>query len=308
MSTRLDRLLWRHEYGKLAPELLELAIRRALDDVGSSTLDLLPRTDTIRLWNPDLLQSRSSALHDASRAVNRARFREAIRHLRRYETTVASIRELLRSVTAIDGADDVIHTIHDRAEVSRLRTLPTVASLCQLIDAARQCMFEQRYLLATNIARLVTRMASSLLLKRDAGDAESIEKRLRDVEELCVASRPFAEPGDDPSTDGSLRTLRALFNAGYGVLGERLLGELETQLGARRRFLLHCRSIDDPERARMLVRDLSWDGAIDHYWHQSLLQYAATLEQQRQTVAATTLIIDSLLASEEESPPKESRA
>lgn len=304
MSSKLDRQLWRYEYGRLAPEMLELEIRQELDDIGSAALDLPAHSGTIRLWNADLLQARVDALHEAMRAVNRLHWRDAVQHLRRYETTLATIHELLQAVAAADRAEGMMNAVHDRAGVPRLRALPAVASLAQLVDTARQCILVRRYLRAANIATLTMRMAARFLDQREDGK-DLVEQRLSDLDELAAATCRYAGADDDPATDGSLATLRMLFADGYCVLGERLLSELETQLGPRRRFLLHCRDITDSERARTLVHDLSWDGALDHYWHEALSQYAEIIEQQRLTVAGTIVSLDAALAGEERTPPKE---
>ena len=65
----------------------------------------------------------------------------------------------------------------------------------------------------------------------------------------------------------SLDRLQELLNEDCTALAGRLLAELEVALAARIRFRHHfLRTIDDAatQALRLMVREHSWDGAVDH--------------------------------------------
>jgi hypothetical protein len=71
-------------------------------------------------------------------------------------------------------------------------------------------------------------------------------------------------------------------------LRERL-SELEVHLAGRRRFYLYWQrqslgsaaAAGAVETLRALVRERSWDGAVDACWHLSIANHGGALEQQR---------------------------
>lgn len=306
MTVSLDRLLWRHEYGKLAPELLEIELRDALDRLGDAALDVLEHAETIRRWNGELLQSRTDVFGRAARAVDRRQFRDALRHIRISTSILATMRLLLQAVERAERADEAMHAVYELAAVPRLRHLPAITSLAQLVDAARLCINEQRYLGGSLLADASIRLAASLREQRfvEAAQRATMDDRLQAVEDLCVATRPFCAPAqdDDPSIDGTLPALRRLLDQGLLRLASRLLSELEVQLAGRRRFLLHYQRTDGggivfgaPQEVLAFVRDLSWDGAVDHYWHLSIAGHAQAAERQRARVEAAHAAFDAAL-------------
>lgn len=299
MTRHLERLLSRWEYGKLAPELLEIELRAVLHAAGDAALELQPQTATIRLWNPELLSARTDRLRDADRSINMLDFRQAVRLIRQCETVLTSTRELLHAVAAADEAEASATRVHDLAAVPRLRKLPAVASLAQITDISRQYIIERDYLRASFIAEVCARLAASLCEQQPC-TGDGLNDRLIALENLCTATHPVAEPEDDPLGDHSIATLRELRDDGYGRLAERLLTELEVQTAGRRRFLLHCGQIADPDEARVLVRNLTWDGAVDYYWQRSVSGYAVAAEQQRLRLAEITAGLDAALTQEQQ--------
>src|SRR4051794_6688318 len=118
---RLDRLLWRHEYGQVAPEVLQSEFRDVIDRHGDAAVELLEHAQVIRLWHSGLLTTRVHAFNAAVRAIDSCRFREALRQIRIYEMAETSMRELLRAVVDADRADDAVNRLCELVPVARLR-------------------------------------------------------------------------------------------------------------------------------------------------------------------------------------------
>jgi hypothetical protein len=304
-ETPLDRLLWRYEYGRLAPELFEIELRGSIDWLGESALDLYENAPAVRLWNSDLLASRSAAFQAAVHAIDTQHYRDAVRRIHDCERLTTTMRDLLDAVEAADRAEAGITALHELAAAPRLRRLPVVASLAQMVDLARQQIIEERFVRAAGIARICIRIAAPLGEPQlDAPQPDALLERLRAAEDLCDGARPFTPSvDDDPTTDGTFAALRRLIEDRYICLALRLLAEFEIQLGPRRRFmLLHERTARDaavlfgpPEEVRAAIRDRSWDGAVDHYWHLSLAAHADAISKQRQRTGAAAAAIDTAL-------------
>ena len=303
----LDRLLSRHEFGTLSSEVLEIELRNALEKMADAVTILASRAETIRLWNSELLPARDEALTRASRAVTMLRFREAVRQIHRYREVMMAMAHLVEAADSADRASEAMDTVWTLAETARLRGLPSVASLAQIVDVARSMVIEQHYVRAAVTAGICRRMAETLAhratLRPD--DRLAVEERLRGIDDLCAATRPFAEsPDDDPVRDGTIDTLRALFDRDYARLGLRLLSEVEIQMAGRRRFLDYCvRRRDGPltsrdvEQVRLSVRERSWDGAVDEQWHRSIARHAGAIAEQRRRVATASAELEAALTS-----------
>jgi hypothetical protein len=301
VTRKLERLLSRVRYGTYAPELLERDLRDALADLADDALPLLDRASTIRLWNDDLLQAYGGAVLRARRSVDFREFRDAVRQIRHCRQLLAGIAALLRAVDAIDGATTSIETLAALATTPQLRRLPAIASLAQIVDAAKLTIIEGRSTEAMHMAEVCGRLAECLLEARTIEPAEhgAFDERVESIEALCGATRPFAPPDeDDPVHDGTLIALRQLLRDGHVTLAARLMAEVEIDLAGRRRFWLQYErerfgSVDDVSAT---VRERDWDGAVDHYWHLSIAKHASTVEQQRGRATAALKELDAAFA------------
>jgi hypothetical protein len=303
----LDSLLTRRDFGTLSSEALQIELRTALERLADAIATLAPRAETIRLWNSELLPARDDAFARASRAVTMLRFREAVREIHRCRDVMTVIVHLLEAVDAADRAAEAMEAVWTLAQTARLRGLPAIASVAQIVDVARSMIMEQHYIRAARAANICGRMAE-LLAHREKlrpDDRMAAEGRLRTIDELCTATRQFAEePDDDPLRDGTIATLRALFDRDYTHLGLRLLTEVEMQIAGRRRFLDHCiRRYDGQltslniEQMRLSVRERSWDGAVDEQWHRSIARHGGAIAEQRRRVAAASAELETALTS-----------
>lgn len=303
----LMRLLWRYEYGRFAPELFEIELRAMLETVSDEGADLHTQKPTVRLWAPDLLRSREEAFAAASRAIAALRYREAVRHIVRCRRVIAEMHELLRALEDCDRAESAATAVHDLAGVIRLRRLPSVASLAQVVDLARQHIVGQDFKQASGIAGVCTRLAEALLEQRgNRASAEDASVRIEQLEHLCIATQPFlTPPRDDPASDGTFPVLRHLLRGGYSRLGRRLLAELEIQLGGRRRFLLlyerngadTATVFGSKDAIRNVIRDGSWDEAVDLCWLRSIARHGDTLTRQSDEIGAVVAAVDDAIRS-----------
>lgn len=290
----LDRLLSRHQFGRISSDVLEIELRGALDKMADAIGTLAPRAETIRLWNSELLPVRDDAFTRASRAVAMLRFREAVRQIHRCRDAMTAMVRLLEAVDSADLASKSMEAVWTLAETARLRGFPSIASLAQMVDVARSMVMEQHYVRAAGVADICRRMAESLAHRTtlQADDRPAVEERLRGIEDLCAATRLFAAShDDDPVHDGTVVALRGLLDRDYARLGRRLLTELEIQMAGRRRFLVYYVRRDgqlpsfDVEQVRLSVRERSWDGAVDEQWHRSIARHAGAIAEQRRRVA-----------------------
>ena len=310
IDRRLDRLLWRWEFGSVAPEMLALELRERLQRLRDESIGERDSA-TVRLWDATLISSYDDAFHTAARLLDRARWRLALKEIHRCERLITSMRALIEAAADVDRAAAVMEQVHELAATAVLRRLPAVASLAQTVDQARQCIAEGRSTQASQLAGICLRLGRALQERRPVASGESadLQNRIGNLRELCVATRPFADGTDDePAHDGTLSALQSLFAHQYSLLGTRLLSELEVRLAGRRRFLLHIkrRRLDGSapmsvEEMRALVRERSWDGAVDHHWHQSIASYAGVLQEQfRRADAIAAALQTSIIPSGDE--------
>lgn len=269
-APQLDRLLWRYEYGRLPAAQLELELReelRRLLDASAAQGD----PDSVRRWSAqELLAARDEALRAASLLLPARQYHETLRQLRKADEALAAVHGAVEAGQRIDRAVDVLNAIHDLADKPSLRRMPSISSLAGLHDTISLCMFNGRYGQASDVAALCENIAATLTARRapTAEEWSDAAARLAALCELCAATRPFAgEEDQDPDADGSLDRLQQLWRADYTALAGRLLAELEVALAARSRFRHHfLRTIDDAatQALRLMVRERSWDGAVDH--------------------------------------------
>lgn len=277
MKQPLNRLLSRFKYGTLSADMFEQELREAVRRISDSGTDLLVRAATIRLWHDSLLRDFQTAFDQAGRAVNRLAMAEAVRHLRTCERAMDEMRRLLTAVDATDQAASSLEQLYELVSHARLRHLPALASIGQLVQTAHESILARRYTQAATIARYASSHANALLT---SGDGDDDDNRIDVVEQLCDASETFA-PSSEESPEDSADTLRALQHAGYGPLTTRLLTELEIDLAGRRRFMeWMSRNAVEADEARRVVADHSWDGAIDHYHHRALTHLAPVITAQ----------------------------
>lgn len=309
----LDRLLARYEFGALSPIVVEIELRAVLERLSDAIVVLAPRADTVRLWSGELLPARDEAFTRASRATTLLEFREAVRQIRRCREVMASTVRLIEAVDAADRAAGPTDALWSLAGTPRLRGLPSIAALAQIIDVARSMIIERNYIQAAVAAGICRRMAESLA-RREALEPEAraaADERLRALDELCAATRSFAVSGDDdPAHDGSLDALRSLLGRDHAPLGLRLLVELEIQMASRRRFLDYCVrrhhgafTESETEALRRSVRERSWDGAVDEQWNRSIAEHAGAIARQRRRIDAAAAALEASLKG----PENESR-
>lgn len=307
MTRSIERLVWRHEYGKLAVELLDIEMRDALDRLGQASLELTEEhASAIRLWDAALLHRFSDAYRAAMDAVATLRYRQALRRMHECERTLDAMRELLAAVKATDAAEEAALALHELAAVPRLQHLPAVASTAQIVDLARQTIIEGHRPRAVAIARTCSRMALRLLEKREpnSGERAAFEEACLDIEALCHATRAFAPGSGDPAADGSLEQVAGLLAEGYAHLASRLLTELQIDLSGRRRFLrLYERKeaaalqFGPDEEVRAAIDERSWDGAVDYYWGVSVAGHAGVIEMQKRRIEAATAAVEEAMTA-----------
>lgn len=201
---------------------------------------------------------------------------DAVRHIGECERTLAEMRSLLCAVEAADRAESVLERLHELVPHARLRCLPAVISLGQLVQAARESILSHQYLQAAAIAGYASQLTEALLTPGCRPD----DDRMEEVEQLCEKTATFAPPSEE-SPAGALVFLRSLMGGEYGTLASRLLTELEIDLAGRRRFLEWLSRNHVPvDEARQAVSDYSWDGAIDHYHQRALAHLPPVITEQ----------------------------
>lgn len=305
----IDRLLWRCEFGNAVPEVVTLELRDRMQWLRDVSIDLRAST-AVRLWNDALLAEYDAAFQSAARTLDLGTLRAAVQQIHRCERAITAMHELTEAHEKVERAAAAMEQIDAMAATPQLRRLPAVASLAQIVDIAKQCIVERRYTQASHVAETCTRLAESLS-RKSPGDADShaaIGQRISTVRELCISTRPFSDDSDQDATrNGTLSTLHSLFAGGYAVLAARLLSELEVQMSGRRRFLHHVQrkrfgsvnAVASDEELRALIRDRSWDGAVDYYRNLSIARHAGTLaEQSRRAEAVAVALRDTI------SPPE----
>lgn len=266
----LDHLLWRYEYGRLPAAQLELELRGELGrllDASRAQGD----PPSVRRWSAqELLAARDEALRAASLSLPSRQYHETFRHLRKADEALAAVRGAVEAGQRIDRAVEALNAICELAGNPSLRRMPAISSLTALNDTIALCMFSGRYSQASDVAALCENIASTLTARRapTAEEQADTAARIAALRELCAATRAFAgEEEQDPDADGSLDRLLELLQDDYTALAGRLLAEMEVALAARRRFRHHfLRTIDDAttQALRVMVRERSWDGAVDH--------------------------------------------
>jgi len=307
MIRSLDRDIWRFEYGTLAPELLETKLRDEIPRLTTERLDLAANRSTIATWKREgLIAAHAHAFDRAVRSVNMKQFRDAARLIRRCGELHSAAEALIHAARDIDAAAAVLERMQRSLRSDLLRRLPVAASLGQALDAARDSMNAGRYGEAAAIARLCSRIGTSLL-ERGAPDADgnhNLLLRLSAILDLRNATTLWAQPPDD-AVPQALEILRELLSERRFALVSRLCAELEIDLSARRRFRDFVESaqrnraltLGTDDELRAAVKALGWDGAVQLYWHESIAQYSAGLQRIRERAAAIRDEIAQLLAS-----------
>lgn len=303
----LDRDVWRFEYGRLAPELLEIKLRDEIPGLTAQRVDLAANRSTIGVWDHGgLIAAHARAFDQAVRSVNTKRFRTAVRSIRRCGELHSTAMTLLHAARGIDAATAIWKRLHQSVLIDLLRRLPAVASLSQAGEAARHSLNAGRYGESAEIARLCSRMGTSLLERNIAGANQDHDLllRLAAILDLHQATTFCAQPPDD-EVPRAVQILRELLIESYTVLVSRLCTELEIELSARRRFrdfverarLNRAFTLGTDDELRTVVDALSWDGAVEYYWHESIAQYSSGLQRIRERAAAVRDELTQLLAS-----------
>lgn len=268
--SELDHLLWRYEYGRLPAAQLEVELQEELQRllVASAAQG---NPISIQRWSAqELLATRDEALTAASLSLPSRQYHETLRQLRKADEALAAVGGAVEAGQRIDRTAEALSSIQALADSPSLKRMPAISSLAQLNDTISLCMFNGRYGQASDVAALCGKIAATLTAQRRPSAEEQADAvaRIEALRELCELTRPFAgEEEQDPDTDGSLDRLHRLLSENYTALAGRLLAELEVALAARRRFRHHfLRTMDEAatQALRLLVRERSWDGAVDH--------------------------------------------
>ena len=297
----IDRLLWRCEFGSVAPEIVTLELRDRLQWLRDGSIDLYA-SPAVRLWNDALIAEYDAAFQGAARTLELGALRAAVHQIHRCERAIGAMRNLVRAQESVERATAAMEQIDALAATPQLRRLPAVASLAQIVDLAKLCIVEGKYGQASDVGEVCTRIAGNLS-KRSASDGDSqtaVSRRIATIRELCISTRPFSDDSEQDATrNGTLSTLQSLVTGGYATLATRLLSELEVQMSGRRRFLHHIQrkrlggatAFASDEEIRAVVRERSWDGAADYYLNLSIARHAGTLtEHSRRAEAVATAI------------------
>jgi len=289
MYTKLERRLWRYEYGRLTSTSLAIELRDALDRLSDARVELESSRITIESHDPALLRDRDAALRAARFAIEGCRFREALQEIHRAHIAASTATELLHAARALHETENILSQWNEKLATETLQALPTARALLQTLHDAQQSMQGQHYRRAAHLAGILRRIAEPLLRRRDE-DGSRGREQIAALETLCSWTRRFASDHDkDPVRDGSTRVLRELICDQYGGLAARLLGELQIFLAGRMRFVRHYR-LDQPTPAMPedealsltdLVREWSWDGAVDQSWQTAIAENLAALERNR---------------------------
>lgn len=301
-ARQLDRLFWRVRYETYGPERFEGDLRNTLAELADEALPLLERASTIRLWNDSLLGAYADALSRARRTTDLRQFPEAVRHLQQARRLLAAMAQLLAAADELERVSAAVEALDTLASTARLRRLPAVASLAQIVDAAKLAILDMRFFQAAHIGAVCGRMAAPLLERRpvDAAARRALGERIEAIAALSVTTRPFAPPDDEDSVeDGSVAVLKSLLRGDRSALAARLVAELEIDLAGRRRFLLQYerQRLGNDDDVRAVVRERRWDGAVDYYWHQSIATHGGAVERQRARAAAAAAELDAAIAS-----------
>jgi len=286
MSEQLEHLLWRYEYGRLPASQLEAEFRDTLRKLFDARTTQGNPFSAQRWSGQELLVMRDDALRAAAVALDSRRYQEVLRHLRKADEALAAIGSAVEANQRIDRARAAADAVHHLVAGTSLRRMPAIASLTQLSDSMAVCMFNGRHGQASDLAAFCDNIVAALTARHAASvdEQSNAEVRLAALQDLCEATRPFANDEDcDPAADGSLDELRRLLNGEYTALVMRLLGELEVALAARRRFRHHfLRTMDEAmvQALRLQVKERSWDGAVDHDCQTAISLQSAPLERQ----------------------------
>ncbi len=294
----LERMLWRWQYGRLDPELLQAYLRDAVSRAEDEEIEWSAAARALAIWNTSLTAVHTQARREALRSIDRHEFLDAVRQLGHCHAATTTMRELRLADEDRTAAEDAVRRLHTLVRPAQLQALPALAALTQRIDAIRHCILEERYVEASFSAKLCARLAERLLERQKPQQAgrDDLLARIADVESLCAATQAWAPDGDDPAGNGANSALRSLLSEGYGRLSSRLLTELEIELGPRRRFLTAQPLIRDNAGAvKETVRERSWDGAVEHYWHLSIARHAERLAQEQRRAATVAAGITSAL-------------
>lgn len=305
----LDRDLWRFQYGVLAPELLETRLRAAVQQLAAQRVRLAARRTCLERWTRSaLLVLHAQAFDEALRAVNTLRFRDALRAIHQCRELGATVDEITQADRDIHAAADLVERANAKAELPLLRQLPALSAMEHIVRQARECMSMDRPREASRLANVCTRLGGTLLATKASLDFTSGEvlARLAALDDLHRATSAFAEPPDS-ELPLALDILRDQMKGGHAVLAGRLCAELQVQLAGRKRFLdflERTRRTGSPANAtdedlRASVAQRSWDGTVEHYWHQSIAQYTTVLARTRADVKAAADAIIHLLTSGE---------
>lgn len=266
----IDHLLWRYEYGRLPAAQLERELqeemRRLLDASAAQG-----NPSSMQRWSAQqLLAARDEALRAASLSLPSRQYHETLRQLRKADEALAAVSGAVEAGQRTDRVVEVVTLTCELADRPSLKRMPAISSLAQLNDTISLCMHNGRYGQASDLAALGEQIAAALTARRPPTAEEQADAaaRIASLRELCALTRPFAgEEEYDPDADGSLDQLHRLLSEDYTALAGRLLAELEVALTARKRFRHYfLRTMDESARQalRQMVRERSWDGAVDH--------------------------------------------
>lgn len=297
MSVReLEHLLWRYEYGRLGEGRLELELQDGLRRLHDArAVQGNPAAAADRWSARELLPRRDEAIREAGKAIDKRRWREALRALRRGDEALLVVDTLIAAARSAEDAIDAVESLQQLAGTVFLCALPAIASLTQTADSIRRRMLAREHRAALHLAGICTRIAAPLRERHPiaAIDRRDVERRLAAITEIYGATRVVADAAEpDPARDGSLERLRQLFDRDQTALAVRLLTEIEIALLARRRFHLHFGGelrTGNASALRDLVARHSWHGAVDNHSYEELARQAvrlAALAQRAQSAAA----------------------
>jgi hypothetical protein len=302
----LEKLLWRHDYGRVGRARLELELNDALRRASDARAAAERHRAVVERQQPGLFAARDASLRAARVAIDAGHYREAANQLCRCDELAATMSDLASAHADVERATAVLADLGSRVATAVLRQLPAIASLVAVVSTARAHMAAARYREASHIANICVRAATPLVATRTSTSEEhaDVSARTSALETLCAATQPFAPPHEtDPVADGAVSALRNLLAGGSVTLTLRLLTELEISLGGRMRFLRHCRrkaaagalTARASDALRALVREHSWDGAIEHEWQQAMLSHADLLTSHARRIVSAAASLDAAL-------------
>ena len=279
----LRRAVWRHEYGYLSATRVGRVLATQMGAAAERFHSLRARRGVVEARHPELLHRWDEARGRGDDARRRGHFRAALEQLLLGRRVLDEMDDLLDADAEAARADASVEWLKARAAVPRLRALPSVRAPAQLLEASRAALDERRWRAAGALARAAHEQAAPLQARGadPDGGAGELPARLREVRELCGATRVLLPEGAaDLTGDGTLATLETLLAEGFTRLVRRLADEMELVLAPRSQLLRELRRAGNggdaavPAALRSHVAQLGeperWTHATRWLWHARL--------------------------------------